>query len=163
MSWWDTGAGTPWGAMQTGQPEAPKLVTNPWDVQGMDQTGQRQAMMRQIAEGAGDASASAVGALQKAGIGGPGSADAARMGERIAEGQTQNIADATAKLQQQDYAQRMGLAQLMNQTALQKYGIDAGNFNAEQQGRGNFWTGLASAAGNIIGLGVSPGGFLNKK
>ena len=162
MAWWNTGEGTPWGPTETGKPETPTMV-NPWDVQGMDQTGQKAAMLRQIAQGAGDASANAVGQLQKAGIGGPGSADAARMGERIAEGQTQNIADATAKLQQQDYAQRMGLAQLMNQTALQKYGIDAGNFNAEQQGRGNFWNGLASAAGNIIGLGVSPGGFLNKK
>jgi hypothetical protein len=150
MAWWNTGEGTPWGPTETGKPETPKMI-NPWDVQGMDQTGQRAAMLRQIAQGAGNASANAVGQLQKAGIGGPGSADAARMGERIAEGQTQNIADATAQLQNQDYNQRMGLAQMMNNEAMQRYGIDAGNFNAEQQGRGGFWNGLAGAAGNIVG------------
>lgn len=152
MGLWETltqGQGTPWGPTQTGRPDTPNMVS-PWDVQGMDQTGQWNSMQQKIAQGAEQAGENSNANLLKAGI--AGGADSARAAERIGGAQAQDLAQAQAQLQQQDYNQRMGLAQMMNQAALQKYGIDASNYNAEQQGRNDFWNKMAGTAGTAAAM-----------
>lgn len=141
------GKGTPWGPMETGQPDTPRLETNPYAVQGAPQMDDlRRALMSRISRGAGRARESGLAGLQRAGVGG---SEATRAMGNIAGDQAQQISEAEAGIDAQDWQNKMGLMQALNANRMQKYGIDAQRFGQEQQGRGDFWKGLTNTAGTL--------------
>jgi hypothetical protein len=157
LEWLTNGQGTPWGATEFGKPNAPQLNNDPWSVAGLDQSPLRAALMQRIAANTGQQQQAGQAGLAKAGL-----YDSSQQGQLArdiagsAQGAQNNM---EAGLQQQDYQNRMGLMNEQNQNALQNYGIQANNYNAEQQGRNQFWGGLAQTGGQLAGMGIGAGLF----
>lgn len=151
MAWYDTGEGTPWGAMENGK--AAPLIDDPYNaaIHAPDQSALRRAMMQRIAANAGQNQAGALAGLQKAGVQG---ADSSRAIGRIAGEQGQAQGQLEAQLGQQDFNNRLGLMDAINQN--RRAQMQA--YNQEQEQRGNFWGGLAKTAGGVAGSWLG-GGF----
>lgn len=153
------GKGTPWGPMETGRPDQPVIdtafMTDPSQIAGRDQTAQRKAMRSRVATGAGRATEQALASLGRAGVQG---SDQSRALADIAGGQAGALGDVEATLEREDTDYRTQLMNLMNQAkdaknryALQKYGMDESAFEKEQQGRGDFYGGIADLASAGLG------------
>ncbi len=150
-----TGAGTPWGEMQTGMPNA-NFIEDPYSasIHAPDQSPLRQAMMMRIRQGAGRSQAGALAGLQKAGVQG---ADTSRAIGRVAESENQDIGSLEAGLGQQDFNNRLGLMDSINQARKAKYDRDAAAYENEQKGRSDFWNGAAGLAGKAAGAWLGGG------
>ena len=149
MGFWDLGTGTPWGPTQNAMPNTPNLQNNPWAEPGLDQDPLRQAMMQRIAANTGQQETAGQAGLAKAGL--YDSSQQGQLSRDVQAGAATAQNNMEAQLQQQDYQNRLGLMNANNQNALQQYGIQANNYNAEQQGRNQFWSALAGVGGNLAG------------
>lgn len=149
-----TGAGLPWGAMDTGRPDIPQfedLAFDPNKFQGPDLSPYRQAMARRIAARGGEATTAARGALTASGFGRSGDTEGAisRIAGETAQGQ--NELDAALGLE--DWRNKMGLMDAYNRAISarnemkqRRYEGDREAFEREQGQRGSFY-------GNLLGLG----------
>lgn len=152
-------SGGPTGPMTYGRPDDFKAVTNPYDssVQAPDQSKLRQAMMQRIDQNAGNNIQQSMASMQRSGVG--GSQDPRALAD-VAQGQAQQVGQMEAGLGQQDFQNRMGVMDALNNARLQKYGIDSQNYNNEQGQRGQFWQSIAQIPGealNIAGMGKLAG------
>jgi hypothetical protein len=146
--------------MQTGMPSQPnygKVLTNPYDssIQGPDLSPLRKAMMQRIAQQGQNQGQQSAAGLQRAGVHG---ADQMRGLADVMQGQAQARTGLEGELQQQDFSNRLAEMNAANSATLgqnnqlfNRYESDLGNFNQENQGRGDFWNGLASLGGSALG------------
>lgn len=149
---------SPWGPMQYGKPDDLKLETDPYAMQGApDLSPMRQAMMQRIAKQGEGSTNQAMASLNKAGVQG---ADQTRALADIAGNVAQGQAQGEAQLNQQDFGNRMGLMEALNNARTRKYGIDSQNYGNEQSARQGFWGGAMDLGGTLGGaaLGGAFGG-----
>lgn len=160
------GKGTPWGAMETGRPDAPNFqsyMSDPNAFKGVDLSPLKA--QRQKEAGLLGNQASRSYQAQAAKMFGPSGTATADVTRRLGDISTQtqynqqkiaaDVAQAewNSKMQEMDAFNQA--RQRANQLLADKYNADAAAFNAEQQARGNFVSSglgtLGSIAGAVIG------------
>lgn len=160
-----TGAGTPWGAMQTGRPETPNFEAydsdlSRWkpDMSSVIREGERSNAL------AGGAASRQLQANLSRGLRGSRTADSARREQDIAARTDFNnrkvVADAEMEslnmaMRQMDAYNRA--IQMRNQLKADKYNADAAAFNNEQAQRGQFVNTGLGVLGTIAGAALSGG------
>jgi hypothetical protein len=168
MGFWEMltkGEGTPWGAMESGKPDAPQNLMagvnqDPNAYSGFDRSGLKSAMMRNLQKQGMRTQGQARAGLQRAGIQG---ADTSRalvdLAAQQEEGGNAIEADIAMKEWQDKVGERdraMQAAQAQQNYLMQRYAADQAQYGQENASRGGFWNSLLSAAG--AGLGGYLGG-----
>lgn len=169
-----TGKGTPWGPMDTGRPDAPAfqaLATDPNQFNAFDRSGQKASLQRDIGLAGGQAARSfGAQASKMLGSGTRSSNTAGRLADIAAQTEKNKI-DASNQIAFQEWEDKKSLMDAFNRArmaandaSMRKYDIDSDAFGKEQQGRGDFWSGLAQAGGQIAGglLAKSPISLVSK-
>ena len=160
-----SGAGTPWGPMDTGAPDKPvydEYATDANQFKGLDMSPAKIAAMRQIALSGGRSADQYMAGASKA-MGGYGT-QTSDMGRRLSEIATQTSADqnkVAADMALQEWQAKMQEMAAFNKAkearnALRKgqYSDAQAAFDREQAERAAFAQAAASMAGNVIGSAV---------
>jgi hypothetical protein len=144
-----TGAGTPWGAMEYGKPDAPKFSNDPNQFQGFNSSSLRDALNQSIRRGAAANRAASLAAAQKGGALSSGQMQTGLGGVSAQQAEQENLMNAN--LARQDWMDKVAAMDRYNQQQMAKYAIDKENFDSEQKGRGEFWGNVGKIAGTVGG------------
>lgn len=142
-----TGAGTPWGAMETGMPDKPAYANDPMAFQGFDSSSLRDALNQQLRRGASQRRAGSLAAAQKGGALSSGQTIAGLGDISAQQAEQENLMNA--QLARQDWMDRVAAMNQYNDRIANQYAIDRGAYDQERAGRGRFWGDLFKAGTSL--------------
>jgi hypothetical protein len=148
--------GMPWGPKQYGQASQPNIITDPTTMKVPGIQKQVQNVRTMAGQAQGGANNAALAALQRAGVGG-GSESANALGN-IASRTAGATGEALAGLENEQFKQQSGLADMLNKIAMEKYGFDTEANAREDESRSNAVGGLAGGLLEALTLGLASRG-----